>query len=132
MKTPSGKKLPDWFHIMQIDTAQMKDAVHFGLSQAAKREAGALYLHKETDATFARHILAEEKRTNLKTKITEWVNANRRPNHLFDASIIAISLARPQWIGGGVNIIAPRITGQQTPKQHRPKKDERPKINKRW
>jgi len=108
MKTPSGKKLPDWFHIIHIDTSQMKDAIHFGLNQAANQEAGALYLHKETDETFARHILAEEKRTDLKTKAVEWVKV-KGDNHLLDASIIAASLARPQWIGGGVNLIAPRI-----------------------
>ena len=111
MKTPSGKKLPEWFHIIQIDTNQMKDAVHFGLSQAAKKDPGGLYLHKDTDATFARHILAEEKKTDLKTKITEWVRI-RPDNHLLDASIIAISMARPQWIGGGVNIVAPRILNE--------------------
>ena len=119
MKTPSGKKLPDWFHIIQIDTSQMKDAIHFGLNQAANQEAGALYLHKETDETFARHILAEEKRTDLKTKAVEWVKV-KGDNHLLDASIIAASLARPQWIGGGVNLIAPRIIvpdkNRKTPK----------------
>jgi phage terminase large subunit GpA-like protein len=113
MKTPSGKKLPDWFHIIQIDTSQMKDTIHFGLTQAANREAGALYLHKDTDETFARHILSEEKRIDLKTKAVEWVRV-RPDNHLFDASIIAAALARPQWIGGGVNLIAPRIISAQT------------------
>jgi hypothetical protein len=121
MKTPTGKKLPEWFHIIQIDTRQMKDSVYFGLGQAVKQEAGALYLHKDTDETFARHILAEEKRTNLKTKAVEWVRV-KTDNHLLDASIIAISMAKPQWIGGGVNLLMPRIVAQTTTKPKNEKK----------
>jgi phage terminase large subunit GpA-like protein len=131
IKTPSGKKLPDWFHIIQIDTNQMKDTVHFGLNQAANRESGALYLHKDTDLTFARHILAEEKRTDLKTKAVEWVRV-KTDNHLLDASIIAISLARPQWIGGGVNLIAPRIVGEQQTTERKRTNDNKQKKSGRW
>ena len=106
LKTPSGKRLPDWFHIVLIDTSAMKDALHFGISQAATGGSGALYLHKETDSVFARHILAEKKKIDVKTKATEWVQ--KGANHLLDATILAMSLAKPQWIGGGVNILVPR------------------------
>jgi len=131
MKTPSGKRLPEWFHIIQIDTGQMKDVVNLGLTQAAKREAGALYLHKDTDVIFARHIIAEEKRTDLKTKSVEWVRV-KGDNHLLDASVIGVSLARPQWIGGGVNILAPRNIGQVVIKPVVLKKENKQKTNVRW
>jgi hypothetical protein len=26
-------------------------------------------------------------------------------NHLFDASLLAVALAQPHWIGGGVNLL---------------------------
>jgi hypothetical protein len=30
-------------------------------------------------------------------------------NHLLDADLLSWSLAQPQWIGGGVNILAPPV-----------------------
>ncbi len=107
MKTPTGKKVPDWFHIVAIDTDAVKNLLHFGLERAANRGENALYLHKDTDEVYARHILAEEKRINLKTKAIHWERI-RPINHLLDADGLCVALAQPQWIGGGVNILAPR------------------------
>lgn len=124
MKTPTGKKVPDWFHIVTVDTDSIKNLLHFGLERAATGGDNALYLHKETDEVYARHILAEERRINLKTKAVHWERI-RPENHLLDADGLAVALAQPQWIGGGVNILAPRkpaapAEGKQTAKPRPP------------
>jgi len=108
LKTPSGKKLPDWFHLVLIDTDKLKTFFHYGLDQAIARDSNALYLHRDTDVLYAKHILAEEKRADKKSKAVHWERI-RQANHLLDASCGAIALAQPQWLGGGVNILAPRI-----------------------
>jgi hypothetical protein len=112
LKTPSGRKLPDWFHLVLIDTDKLKTFFHYGLDQAIARDSNALYLHHDTDMIYARHILAEEKRMDRKSKIAKWERI-RSANHLLDASCGAVALAQPQWLGGGVNILAPRIVVPQ-------------------
>jgi phage terminase large subunit GpA-like protein len=108
MKTATGKKLPDWFHIVQVNTDMVKDMFHYGLERAANSESNALYLHSETDEVYARHILAEEKRPEGKSKVARYVRISPS-NHLLDADLLSWSLAQPQWIGGGVNILAPPV-----------------------
>jgi phage terminase large subunit GpA-like protein len=130
MKTPSGKKLPDWFHLALIDTEKIKDLFHYGLDQAIAGGSNALYLHRDTDEIYARHILAEEKRMDRKRKTTRWERI-KTDNHLLDASCGAIALAQPQWIGGGVNIIAPRIVVPNQSKEVA-KKENKQNKNKRW
>lgn len=112
LSSPSGKRLPPQFRIILIDTDQMKDTFHNGIEQAthgdeAVRGEATLYLHSDTGDDYAAQILAEEKRIDQKTRIAEWVRV-KKDNHLLDAEVLAISLAHPQWIGGGVNIVAPR------------------------
>lgn len=133
LKTPSGKKLPDWFHLAIIDTEKIKDMFHYGLDQAINGSGtNALYLHRETDLIYARHILAEEKRMERKKKVARWENIHQRPNHLLDASCGAYALALPQWIGGGVNIIAPRTTGEAETRQAKKNTKEKQNKPKRW
>lgn len=103
MKTPTGKTLPPWFSITLIDTDQMKDYYHRGIEQAVQGGANSLFLHSETDSTYAKHILAEQKIINPKTKAMEWIA--KGDNHLFDSSILGISLAHRDWVGGGAAII---------------------------
>ncbi len=102
-KTPSGKPLPHWFHIILIDTATMKDAYHYAIDQAIAGEQRAAYLHAETREDYARQIMAEEKRRTPKGTI-EWVRT-KPDNHYFDAEVLAMSVAHPDWMGGGVNLI---------------------------
>jgi phage terminase large subunit GpA-like protein len=116
LKTPSGKKLPDWFHLVLIDTDKLKTFFHYGLDQAIARDSNALYLHRDTDILYAKHILAEEKRADKKSKAVHWERI-RASNHLLDASVGAVALAQPQWLGGGVNILAPRVVVQQQNKE---------------
>ena len=110
MQTPSGKTLPQWFRIITIDTDVMKDYFHYGLDQAIAQGPNALYLHAETGEDYIRQVTAEEKRVNKKG-VAEWVRL-RRDNHILDACILAISLAQPQWVGGGVNLLRrPAVPG---------------------
>jgi phage terminase large subunit GpA-like protein len=113
LKTPSGKKLPDWFHLALIDTEKIKDLVHYGFDQAIAGGGNALYLHRDTEELYAKHILAEEKRMDRKSKTAKWERI-RPSNHLLDSTCGAVALAQPQWLGGGVNILAPRIVVPQT------------------
>jgi len=111
MKTPSGKKLPHWFRIIRIDTDQMKDLYHYGIEQAAQHGPNAIYLHRDTGKDYALQVLAEEKRRD-KNGAMEWKKV-RKDNHLLDAEVLALSVAQPQWIGGGVNLIPGKETGPQ-------------------
>jgi phage terminase large subunit GpA-like protein len=109
----SGKILPDWFYVVHIDTNKVKDLLYDGFNYAINGGSNALYLHKETDEVYARHILAEEKRMDKKSKRAKWEHIGKKPNHLLDASCGAFALAHHQWLGGGVNILAPRVVEQK-------------------
>jgi phage terminase large subunit GpA-like protein len=131
LKTPSGKKLPDWFHLTLINTERVKDLLHDGFEQAISGGQNPLYLHKDTDEIYAKHILAEEKRMDRKKKIARWERI-RQANHLLDASCGAIALAHPQWPGGGVNILAPRTPTDPGKRPVVIKKENKPNKNMRW
>ncbi|MCG6534357.1 MAG: phage terminase large subunit family protein [Syntrophales bacterium LBB04] len=122
LTTPSGKPLPPWFHIILIDTDQIKDFFHRGIEQAVEGGSSALFLHAETDAVYAKHVLAERKVIDPKTAAITW--QAKGANHLFDASLLAVSLAQPHWIGGGVNLIRGPIAtlSKKPPKTKAPAK----------
>lgn len=128
LQTPSGKSLPAWFRIISIDTDVMKDHFHYGLQQAVINGPGAFYLHSDTSVDYFRQITAEEKRINGKTGVEEWVKRDKM-NHLLDAEVLCVSLAQPQWIGGGVNLLRKiEQSDAQTPQRV-----EKPKIKQgRW
>ncbi|MBN1663493.1 MAG: phage terminase large subunit family protein [Deltaproteobacteria bacterium] len=102
-KTPSGKTLPHWFHVILVDTASMKDTYHYGLDQAIEGHQRAAFLHAETGKDYAVQIMAEEKR-RTKTGAFEWVRT-KKDNHYLDAETLCMSVAHPDWMGGGVNLI---------------------------
>jgi hypothetical protein len=103
-KTPSGKPIPGGLQLVLIDTHKMKDVYHYRLQQAMQQLPQAAYLHSETDHVYARHVCAEEKRRNRKG-VEEWVQVSKE-NHLFDADLLAMACAEPEWPGGGVNLIS--------------------------
>jgi len=82
----------------------MKDLYHYGIDQAGLGGSNAIYLHKETGRDYALQVLAEEKRRD-KDGVVEWKQI-RKDNHLLDAEVLALSIAQPQWTGGGVNLVA--------------------------
>ena len=108
LQTPSGKSLPRPLHLVLIDTDNIKDFFHRGIEQAVAGGSSALYLHADTDEIYAQHVLAERKVADPKTGAVSWVA--KGPNHLFDASLLAVALAQPQWISGGVNILRSPVT----------------------
>jgi phage terminase large subunit GpA-like protein len=132
MQTRTGKKLPPGFHVVLIDTNQAKDKLHEGLRRAAANEPHALYLDKDTDTIFARHILAEEKILDPKTKRPIW-DRKKPDNHLLDASCCALVLAHRDFILGGVNILAPRVVQlQPQPNIRAQRKEQKIKKSGRW
>jgi phage terminase large subunit GpA-like protein len=110
LATPAGKKLPGALRIISIDTEKAKDQFHYRLQLASKDDTrslpGALFLHAETGAEYAAQILAEEKQ--LIDKHEEWVNVHQRPNHLFDAEILAAACVEMEFPGGGLRLLAAR------------------------
>ena len=108
LKTPSGKSLPHWFRIILVDTDRMKDMYHYGLEQAVNGRPRAAYLHAGVDKIYAEHIMAEEKKRDPRTGAEEWVQIGNKPNHLLDADLLAMAVAHPDWMGGGVNLIRDR------------------------
>jgi len=103
--TPSGKKLTGGLRILSIDTAKAKDQFHYRLGLAAQGLTGGAYLHAGTETDYVNQILAEEKQTDEKGR-EEWVNPHSRPNHLFDAEILAASCAEMEFPGGGLRLLA--------------------------
>ncbi len=101
--TPSGKPLPGGLQIVQLNTDALKDTFHYRLQQAILNGDEAAYLHKDTDQTYIRHILAEEKQKDDKGRDV-WVPIARR-NDLLDCEAGCIALACHEWPGGGVNLL---------------------------
>lgn len=113
-KTPSGKPLPGGLQIVMLDTGKLKDAFHYRLDLARRRELGAAYLHSDTDHVYVSHITAEEKRIDGKGH-EEWVKIRAR-NDLLDCEVGNLVLADPEWPGGGINLLHGEQTGTKRPR----------------
>lgn len=114
-QTPSGKPIPGGLQVILLDTDAWKNAYHYRLRQAIDGGSTmAAYLHADTGSDYARQIMAEELRINVKG-LQEWVRV-KPDNHYLDAEILAMAVADPEWIGGGVNILA-RVTDEETKKR---------------
>lgn len=126
-KTPSGKPLPGGIRLVMLDTTQLKDMVVYRLNQAITHESFAAYLHSETKEDYAKQIMAEEKRLNDKG-LAEWVQI-KPDNHLFDCEVMAHAAADPEWIGGGVNILAKILPDGSTGRKEEPQVQPMPSDN---
>jgi phage terminase large subunit GpA-like protein len=109
MSSPSGKKLPGALRVLSVDTAKAKDQFHYRLSLSAKDDTrhlpGAAFLHSATGSDYAAQILAEQKQITDKN-VEEWVNIHKRPNHLFDAEILAGACVEMEFPGGGLRLLS--------------------------
>lgn len=85
----------------------MKDTVHYRIGNALEGDPQPAFLHRETGVDYARQILAEEKVVDEKG-MQVWVQI-RPDNHLLDCEVLAHSAADPEFMGGGVNIVARAI-----------------------
>jgi len=120
MSTPSGKKLPAALRLLHIDTSKAKDQYHYRLQLATAEDTrhlpGAAFLHSGTGSDYSAQILAEEKQLDEKGA-EEWVNLHQRPNHLFDAEILAGACVEMEFPGGGLRLIAERLRQQAADRQ---------------
>lgn len=116
-RTPSGKSIPGGIQIIRLDTDKLKDLYHWRIEQAVETMAAgasgsmAAYLHSGTGRDYARQIMAEKKE-RLKNGKEKYVQIYR-DNHLLDCEVIAHALADPEWPGGGVHMVIPRIDAGQ-------------------
>jgi phage terminase large subunit GpA-like protein len=130
-KTPSGVPLPGSLQLVLIDTSDMKDVIHYRIGNALTGDPQPAYLHRDTDRDYARQILAEEKQVDEKG-MQVWVQI-RPDNHFFDCEVLAHSAADPEFMGGGVNIVARAIDDYHKEKKRmvERKKIQTPKMMKR-
>jgi hypothetical protein len=130
VSTPSGKKLPEALRLLSIDTEKGKDQYHHRLQLASLAETrgmpGAAYLHKDTGDDYVGQILAEQKRLDEKGR-EEWVNVHSRPNHLFDAEVLAAACVEMEFPGGGLRLLAEAARLRENP----PQRPEEPKTEQK-
>jgi phage terminase large subunit GpA-like protein len=96
-----GALIPGELPIWHLDTSGFKDIIHYRLDRP-EGEKGRFTFHRNTQADFMRHILAEEKRRDRTGKYY-WY-ATSRINHWLDCLVIAFAMADPEC-GGGVRVI---------------------------
>ena len=97
-KMPKGQPIPGGITLLNLDTGAFKDAIHYRL-QIKPGGPGRFTFHKETGMDYFSHILAEEKRVDIRTGKSEWVEI-RKANHWLDATVLAYAVADPELYGG--------------------------------
>lgn len=130
-KTPSGRPIPGGLQIIQLDTGKLKDSFHYRLDLAMKGMPQGAYLHSETDQTYFKQIMAEEKRVDRRG-VHQWVQI-RKDNHLLDSEIGNLALVDPEWPGGGINLLDQYLRQQSQDQNQRhalPKR--KPEKVRRW
>jgi len=109
VSTPSGKRLTEALRVILVDTDKAKDQFHYRLQLAANPDTrllpGAAFLHADTGEDYVAQILAEEKQIDSRGREI-WVNAHKRPNHLFDADLLSCVPVEMEFPGGGLRMIA--------------------------
>jgi phage terminase large subunit GpA-like protein len=112
MSTRSGKKLPGALRILSVDTERAKDQFHNRLQWAVDPETrnlpggpGGAFLHAGTGPDYVAQILAEQKQLDDNSGHEKWVNVHNRPNHLFDAEILAAACTEMSYPGGGLRLL---------------------------
>lgn len=88
-----GKPIPGGLKLWLIDTALVKNAVW------SRIDTGKFHVHADIDATYAKHMTAEQKEKTPQGK-TIWKVKGHRANHLFDAEVYAAAMADPECDGG--------------------------------
>ncbi len=116
VSTPSGKKLPEALRLISVDSQKAKDQFHYRLNTAVKEETrdlpGAGFLHSGVGDDYVAQLLAEEKQLDEKGHEV-WVNVHQRPNHLFDAEVLAAACVEMEFPGGGLRLIAEYLKEQE-------------------
>ena len=117
MPGKTGQVIPGGVVIFLLDTDKLKEDFFWRLSNT-DTDPQPMHFHSETDESYAKHILAEEKRRK-KDGSWEWVQVSK-DNHYLDASLYAHAAADPQWSGGikrfarrPVKALPPKNTGSK-------------------
>jgi phage terminase large subunit GpA-like protein len=124
-RTPSGVPLPGSLQLLLIDTNDLKDVVHYRIGNALLGDPQPAYLHRGVGRDYARQILAEEKVVDEKG-MQVWVQI-RSDNHFLDCEVLAHAAADPEFMGGGVNIVAQAIDDYHSEKKKNVEKKTRPR-----
>lgn len=97
MPGKSRQRIPGGLVLWNIDTAMMKDLIHWRL-QVKPGAPQAFYLHSDTAEDYAKHLVAEEKRRNRRGQF-QWVQVSKH-NHLLDCEVYAAAMADAECWGG--------------------------------
>lgn len=97
MPGANGRIIPGGLVIWIVDTNSFKDSLHYRL-QVQEGNPGRLTFNRDTGEDLFRHLSAEEKRRKRDGSY-EWVKVGKH-NHLLDATLIAMSMADPECLGG--------------------------------
>lgn len=104
-KTPSGKALRAGMRNILLDTDKLKDMFFQRLEKAMEGLPGGAFLNSDTDESYAKQILAEEKQTDERG-VEKWVKkTGSAANHYLDCECMASIVADWEWPGGGVNLL---------------------------
>ena len=90
-----NRPIPGGITLYFLDTDKFKEAFFWRLG-LAPGEPQAITLHADTDITYARQVLAEQKQRD-KRGVVSWVQV-RRDNHLLDCEIYSDACADPEWM----------------------------------
>jgi len=104
-KTPSGKPLRAGMRNILLDTDKLKDMFFMRLEKAMEGLPGGAFLHADTDESYAKQILAEEKQIDDRG-VEKWMQkSSSAANHYLDCECMASIVADWEWPGGGVNLL---------------------------
>ena len=108
-KTPAGKKLPDGFQLLELDTFKLKTMFHVRMASAINGETTQrpAYMHSGMEDQYVKQVTAEKLQIDRDGQEV-WINEYGRPNHLFDCECMCIALADPECPGGGIHIVNPK------------------------
>lgn len=100
-----GKKaepIPGGLKIWSMNVDSLKSDLQYYLSLPVESEGAAVF-NRDVREDFVKHLLAEERQRNQRTKRWEWVKV-ATDNHLLDCTVIAMAMGdRECW--GGVEMV---------------------------
>lgn len=109
VKLPSGKRLPGFLRLYQLDTDYFKRLALFSRLKESAEEP--IRFHNKTGINFVRQLLAE-KLVRRKTGKEEWKQV-RRDNHYLDTIVQHMAMVHFQWTPALVAVQPERQPTQQ-------------------
>jgi phage terminase large subunit GpA-like protein len=105
MPGPKGAPIPGGLPVWFIRPSYFKNLIHMRLN-VKEGDPGRFTFNESigTGSDYIKHLRGEVKQKDRKTGKWEWVPVG--PNHLLDATVIAVALADPECFGG-VRVLEP-------------------------